>query len=119
MKTEEGKLKDKVRAFLKERKVASVSRPMPDAVGHYHMYVPGGYGEPALDFTGCYKGRYFAIETKAHGKTPTPRQDLIIESIIRAGGWVVADNMYNTLKIKLEDFFSLVDRFPIGFDLPK
>ena len=28
-----------------------------------------------MDFLGCYRGRFFAIETKAPGKKPTLRQD--------------------------------------------
>jgi hypothetical protein len=75
MKTEEGKLKDKVKAFLKERGA------------YYHMPVPSGYGTQTLDFIGCYKGRFFAIETKAPGKEPTPRQYATLQSMLAAGGF--------------------------------
>lgn len=86
MKTEESKVKDKVKEFLHSRKVQSLTHPIPDAVGFYWMPVPSGRGAPFLDFVGCYKGKFFAIETKVFGKQPTPRQRLIIEQVIRAGG---------------------------------
>lgn len=81
MKTPEGKLKDQVKAFLKERGA------------YYHMPVQMGYGSPSLDFIGCHHGQFFAIETKAPGKEPTPRQRATIASMQAAGGaaWWVAD----------------------------
>jgi hypothetical protein len=48
--------------------------------------VPYGYGESHLDYVGCCCGRFFAIETKAPGKKPTPRQKKRIEDVQRAGG---------------------------------
>lgn len=54
----------------------------------YTMPVPSGFGESTLDYLGCYRGRFFAVETKALGKKPTPRQQLIIESMKRAGAAV-------------------------------
>ena len=74
MRTPEGRLKDKVKAFLKARGA------------YYHMPVQNGYGQPSLDFVGCYKGFYFAIETKAPGKTPTPRQTYTMNEIVSAEG---------------------------------
>lgn len=47
--------------------------------------VPTGYGVPTLDMIGCYKGLFFAVETKARGKKPTPRQRFVIEEMTRAG----------------------------------
>jgi penicillin-binding protein-related factor A (putative recombinase) len=38
------------------------------------MPVPSGYGESTLDYIGCYKARFFAIETKKPGGKLTPRQ---------------------------------------------
>lgn len=97
MKTEEGKLKDQVKAFLKERGV------------WFNMPVPTGYGEPLLDFIGCYKGRFFAIETKAPGKKPTPRQALMIEKLRNAKAFVVWDDNAYALETKLTAFFEAVD----------
>ena len=56
---------------------------------YYHMPVMNGMGRPTLDFIGCIDGRYFAIETKAPGKTPTPIQQGTIDEISAAGGVVL------------------------------
>jgi len=55
---------------------------------YYEMPVPGGYGKSGLDYFGCYKGKFFSVETKAPGKKPTERQQLTIAAITRAGGAV-------------------------------
>ena len=55
---------------------------------YYDMPVPMGFGRATLDFTGCYNGRYFAIETKAEGKKPTLRQDRTIAKMRDAGAAV-------------------------------
>jgi hypothetical protein len=72
--TPEGKVKAKVKRIL----------------NGYECYqfwpVQTGYGASTLDNISCYKGYYFAIETKAPGKKPTPRQLLVIEAIQDAGG---------------------------------
>ena len=61
---------------------------------YQHMPVPGGFGGTTLDYVGCHMGRFFAIETKAPGKKPTPRQNVIIAMIQRAGGKAfVIDNV--------------------------
>jgi len=41
-----------------------------------------------LDVVGCYKGWFFAIEAKAKGKKPTPRQLLCIALMQESGGKV-------------------------------
>lgn len=75
MSTPESKLKAKVKAFLKKRGA------------YFFMPVPSGYGTPTLDFIGCYKGRFFAIETKAPGKEPTMRQEVTLAQMRTAGGF--------------------------------
>lgn len=60
--TEEGKVKAAVKKLMKKLDC------------WYYMPVPGGYGEPSLDFLCAKDGRMFAIETKAPGKELTPRQ---------------------------------------------
>ena len=75
--TPEGKVKKKVSDYLK-----SVSGL------YYFMPVPSGYGESTLDYIGCYRGRFFAIETKKQNCKPTSRQLQIISAIKRAGGAV-------------------------------
>lgn len=72
--TPEGRVKDAVKKVLKKFGV------------YWHMPVQNGMGAPSLDFICCVKGKYFAVETKAPGKKPAPRQELIIEQIQRSGG---------------------------------
>lgn len=71
--TPEGKVKAKVRKLLKRYPVYS------------NWPVPCGYGTPMLDCIGALAGRCFAIETKAPGKTPTPRQEQTIAEMQAAG----------------------------------
>lgn len=70
----------------------------------YFMPVPYGYGKQALDFIGFFFGRGFAIEAKAPGKAPTPRQDNTIEYIRASRARVfVIDGTKNTDTIELLD----------------
>lgn len=69
-----------------KRKVSGLLKATPGV--YYHMPVPGGYGDSTLDYIGCYLGRFFAVETKAPGKKPTPRQLQTIAAIERSGGKV-------------------------------
>ncbi|MDO4706268.1 MAG: hypothetical protein Q4A98_08710 [Comamonadaceae bacterium] len=75
--TPEGKVKQKVIAWLKQRGV------------YYAMPVGGPYGRAGIpDFLCCYQGHYLAIETKAPGKRSTlrPSQAQQIAQITHAGG---------------------------------
>ena len=82
MKTEEGRLKDRVKLYLKQ------------LGAYYHMSVPVGYGRPAVDFVCCIPqhhnggivGRFVAIETKAKGGKPTANQKRVLEEVNAAGG---------------------------------
>jgi len=75
--TPEGKVKAAIKRILKE-------------LGAYqHWPVQNGMGAPCLDCHGCYRGTYFAIEAKAPGKVPTPRQEETIKKIAFAGGMVM------------------------------
>ena len=80
MATPESRVKEKVKKVLKAHGA------------YWHMPVQNGMGAPSLDFVGCHFGRYYAIETKAGNKQPTPRQKLTIESIQAAGGKVFVIN---------------------------
>jgi len=75
MSTPEGRVKAKVRDRLAQY----------DGVYRY-MPVPSGFGQTTLDFLCCYRGRFFAIETKAPGKKPTLRQSEELKKIDRAMG---------------------------------
>ena len=81
--TPEGKVKAQVKSLLQ----------LHDA--YYFMPVQSGYGMQTLDFLGCHRGRFFAIETKAPGKKPTPRQELTIEKMLkgRAKVFVIDGNL--------------------------
>lgn len=74
-------MKKQVRKLLKDMQLRGI--PL-----YFHMPVQNGMGEPSLDFVGCINGRFFAIETKAPGRKPTPRQLLTIDDMQRANGQV-------------------------------
>jgi hypothetical protein len=74
MKTPEGYTRDPVRSYAK-------------AIGAYRFSpVQMGLGAATLDDLYCIGGRFVAIEYKAEGKIPTPRQRLTMQEIRRAGG---------------------------------
>ncbi len=74
--TPEGDLKDKVKAYL-----ATLSQIF------FWMPVPTGFGVKGIpDFVGCWRGKFFAIETKGPRGKETPWQKLIREKILKAGG---------------------------------
>lgn len=75
--TPEGRVKKAVTTVLKNH-----------AGVYFYMPVPSGYGRKSLDYIGCYRGRFFAIETKAPGKEPTDLQDITIASMKEAGAAV-------------------------------
>ena len=79
--TPEGKVKDQVKRAMK--RLIEKGYPV-----YYHMPVQNGMGKPALDFVGCIKGQFFAIETKAPGKKPTERQLATIADMQAAGAHV-------------------------------
>jgi hypothetical protein len=107
--TPEGKVKLVVKRFLKERGCATLHEPLHEPVGYYHMYVPHGYGEPALDFTGCYKGRFFAIETKAAGGKPSAIQKLVMKAHQNALGFSIWGDDAEDICKRLGEFFDHVD----------
>lgn len=71
--TPEGKVKKHVSLILKRADHC-----------YYFMPVQTGYGSQTLDYLGSSRGRAFAIETKAPGKLPTVRQNVIIKEMERA-----------------------------------
>ena len=87
----EAVVKRKVKAALKE-------------IGAFqHWPVQTGMGSPILDCIACINGRYIAIETKAAGKHPTPRQHMLIEQIEQAGGWAYVIDGDVSIAAMLED----------------
>ena len=79
--TPEGKVKEQVKRALKG--LQAKGYPV-----YWHMPVQNGMGKPSLDFIGCVKGQFFAIETKAPGKKPTERQQGTIAEMQKAGAHV-------------------------------
>ena len=75
--TPEGKVKKKIKKLLDNTLDL-----------YYKMPVPSGYGKSGLDFHGCFRGSYFAIEAKAPGKEPTKLQEDTMRRIEAAGGVV-------------------------------
>jgi len=55
---------------------------------YFYMPVPSGFGKQGLDYIGCFRGHFFAIETKAPGGKPTPRQYLTMRLMEKAGAKV-------------------------------
>lgn len=94
--TPEGKVKQKVREFLRARDV------------WFYQPVQNGMGRVGIpDFVCCYQGRFIAIETKAPGKlsTVTPNQQRVIDEIREYGGLaLVIDNVES-----LEPVFAVLD----------
>jgi hypothetical protein len=72
----------------------AVKRHLKDMGAYQHWPVQSGFGAPCLDCHGCYKGFYFAVETKRPGKKPTAQQEFTIQQIKDAGGLVyVVDSL--------------------------
>lgn len=95
MTTPEGKVKDKVKKVLMQYGA------------YWHCPVQNGLGAPTLDFVGCYRGRFYAIETKAPGKKPTPRQELTITGMRAAGAAVfVIDGDTRLLENWLKEYLN-------------
>ena len=91
MATPEGKIKTKIKKLLKTYEDQGI---------YYEMPVPSGYGKSGLDFYGCFRGHFFAIEAKAPGKKPTKLQEDTIARIREAGGAVfVIDGDYGLRKL--------------------
>ena len=93
MTTPEGKVKARVKKVLAAHGA------------YWHCPVQNGMGAPSLDFVGCYRGRYFAIETKAGNKGMAPRQETTAEEIRAAEGLVFLINDVEGLDI-LEEWLN-------------
>lgn len=74
MKTPEGRVKDEIKAYLKE-------------IGaYYFMPVQTGYGRRGVDFFICFRGHFMAVETKAGKPVATIAQARVLQDVIIAGG---------------------------------
>lgn len=70
---------------LTKRKINAILKKHEDGI-YYYMPVPAGYGKQTVDYLGCFRGHFFAIEAKAPGKKPTPRQEGVLDHVRAAGG---------------------------------
>jgi len=97
MKTPEGYTREPVRKYLK-------------ALGAYRFSpVQMGLGAPALDDFACVVGKFVAIEYKAPGKVPTPRQEATMGQIRRAGGIAIWGDSAEMIIEKLKEALGLPD----------
>lgn len=71
-----------------ERVKAAIKKVLAGYGGGMFTYwpVPMGLGRKTVDLLGCYRGRFFAIEAKAPGKTPTLLQTAELRRVGEAGG---------------------------------
>lgn len=78
MKTPEGYEKDAICSYLKQQ----------EGVWLFRSYSAGFGVSGVPDIVGCSAGRFFGIEVKREGKTPTRLQEIRMEEITIAGGKV-------------------------------
>lgn len=82
--TPEGRVKKQVKDILTKHNV------------YFTMPATGGYGVSGVpDFLCCYKGRFIGIECKAKGNVPTALQNMNLQAIMTAGGYVFVINETN------------------------
>jgi hypothetical protein len=82
--TPEGKVKEKVKKYLKEKGI------------YYIMPATGGYGSSgAPDIVVCHKGKFYGLEIKSGANKPTALQMDNLERIEDNGGIAVVINEHN------------------------
>lgn len=106
MTTPEGLVKAELRRILKEYTGIFTYWP-----------VPMGFGSTTLDVLGCYRGRFFSVETKAPKKKPTLRQAGRLNEIEEAMGrtFVIAginSPVFGELRIWLDQLTNTVPYEP-------
>jgi hypothetical protein len=114
MITREGKVKNRVKAFLHSRRVQSLVDPIENAAGFYWMPVVGVFGAPFVDFMICYRGAFIAVETKATGreKEYTRRQEIILRMVLEGGGRITKGDA-ETVIPELTTMFNCIDAYVI------
>ena len=95
MMTEEGAIKKKVRANIRA------------SGGYVFSPVQMGMGSPTLDDLCCIGGKFIAIEYKAEGKVPTPRQLLTMKENRKAGGSAIWGDSIERVMEKLSEALGL------------
>lgn len=87
---------------------ASITKVLKRHGAYYHYPVMNGMGAPTLDIIVCHHGRFIAIEAKAPGKKPTPRQEVTIADMRKAGATVFVVSDETSLQ-KLDDYLGWVN----------
>ena len=95
MMTDEGRIKKKVREKIRA------------SGGYVFSPVQMGMGSPTLDDLCCIGGKFIAIEYKAEGKVPTPRQLLTMKEIRKAGGSAIWGDSIERVMEKLSEALGL------------
>jgi len=91
MKGPEAKVKDEIRAYLKE-------------VGAYQFWpVQTGYGAATIDCLACWRGLFIGIEVKRPDTRPkaTPRQQVVMQEIAAATGATVVAYSVEDVRARL------------------
>jgi hypothetical protein len=92
--THEGKVKDIVKKYLKQKEI------------YYIMPLTGGYGSSgAPDIVVCHKGKFYGLEIKSGTNKPTALQLDNLQRIEDNGGYAVVINETN-VNSYMELFFS-------------
>ena len=82
--TPEGKVKEVVKKFLKEKGI------------YYIMPATGGYGSSgAPDIVVCHKGKFYGLEVKSGANKPTALQMDNLNRIEKNGGYAIVINESN------------------------
>lgn len=106
MTTPEGRTKDRLRQILARYP------------GIYTYWpVPSGYGRKTVDVLGCWRGRFFVVETKAEDKKPTLLQHQELNRVETAMGmafWVSGpdDPRFGTITRWLDELTRTIDDDP-------
>lgn len=94
MTTPEGKVKNQIKAWLKE-------------IGAYQYWpVPFGYSAPMVDCIVCYKGHFVVIEVKRLGvEQATPRQQACLHEIEKHDGKAICTDSLLKLQLQFSVWF--------------
>ena len=96
MTTPEKKVKDKVKAILK------------DVGAYYFMPATHGFGSSGTpDIVGCLHGKFIGIECKANGGKPTGLQEKNLMGICEKGGIAILVDETGVQDLKM--FLSVLD----------
>jgi hypothetical protein len=101
-----------------EGKVKKALKELLDSYDNIYIFnpVPSGYGKSSLDTLLCFRGMFVAIEAKAPGKPPKPRQIYTTREITSAGGKVF--RVDGTPEYPLEPLKRYLDELAASSDRP-